>query len=449
MSDTSSQYINDQRREYSLYVLQMRAIPHAADGLKAGARRVLWTAKDGSKYKCATLAGATMPIHPHASPDSTINTIAATYGNNIPLLTGKGAFGTLLKPTAYGASRYTAVKVSTFTKDVIFKDIEIIPLIDNYDGTLMEPKHFLPLVPVALLNPQEGIAVGFACNILPRDLGDIIKDQIAYLQGNGKKIKDVTPYFYPTGQGAVEYEGSGSNIRWHFEGSFEKVNATMVKITNLPYGVLHEKFIDKLTDLEESPSSLIQEVEDNSKDIYDIDVRFKKGALRSMSDEDILKYLKLTSSVNENLNVVGFDGETVMSISYPDLLSQFTEWRLAFYLERYKRLAGIVENDIQRFKDVILAIKKKVNVVASKTASRQELKLLLKAIGIVNLDYIADLSVYRFTAEEKKKMEQKIKDENAELAGYKKLMSSKSKRAEVYIDELQQVLKRFKKGEYT
>jgi len=88
-----SEYVNEQRREYSLYVLQSRAIPSIADGLKAAGRRVLWTAKDGKKHKSATLAGATMPIHPHASPEGAINTLAAPYGNNIPLLHGDGAFG--------------------------------------------------------------------------------------------------------------------------------------------------------------------------------------------------------------------------------------------------------------------------------------------------------------------------------------------------------------------
>ena len=115
----SSPYIDEQRRSYFLYILQMRAIPAAADGLKAAGRRTLWTARDGSKFKTATLAGATMPIHPHASPDDAINTLAGVYDNNIPFFHGDGAFGTLLEPKAYGASRYTAVKVSKFTKDVI------------------------------------------------------------------------------------------------------------------------------------------------------------------------------------------------------------------------------------------------------------------------------------------------------------------------------------------
>ena len=81
----SSQYINNQRREYSLYVMQMRAIPAATDGLKAGGRRTLWVARNGEKWKSANLAGATMPIHPHDSPEGAINTLAAPYGNNIPL----------------------------------------------------------------------------------------------------------------------------------------------------------------------------------------------------------------------------------------------------------------------------------------------------------------------------------------------------------------------------
>jgi len=160
-----------------MYVMQFRSIPCVTDGLKAGGRRVLWTARDGHKYKSATLAGATMPIHPHASPESAIDTLAAPYGNNIPMFSGDGAFGTLINPTAYGASRYTSVKVSKFTQDVVFRDIEVVPMKENYDGTLEEPVHFLPLVPVALINPSDGIAIGFATNILPRALNDIILGQ--------------------------------------------------------------------------------------------------------------------------------------------------------------------------------------------------------------------------------------------------------------------------------
>ncbi len=445
----SSEYLNAQRREYSLYVLQSRAIPHIADGLKTGARRLIWTARDGLKSKCATLAGAAMAIHPHASMDDTIGTIAATYGNNIPLIKGKGAFGTLLKPTAYGASRYTSVSLSQFTKDVIFKDIDIVPMIDNYDGTLKEPQHFLPLVPVVLLNYQEGIAVGFACKILPRNLNDIIKDQIRYLSGNQHLINSPLPQFTPTNQQATRVEGNGSTSKWFFEGTFTKINATTIKITNLPQGIIHEKFIEKLINLEYSKDSIIQEVEDNSSDTYDIDVRFKKGTLRKMTDDDIVTFLNLKSTITENLNVIGVDGKSVTPSSYNEIIETFTKWRLSFYVKRYTRLVRLLENDIQKYKDVVLAIYKKINTIASKTSSRKELKLLLKSIGIVNIDYIADLSIYRFTQEEKEKTELKIKNTNVILNQYKTLILSKDERVKQYISELQLISSKFKKGNYT
>lgn len=450
----SSQYINDERKTYSMYVLQQRAIPHAADGLKAAARRVLWTARDGKKYKSATLAGATMPIHPHASPESTINTIAAPYGNNIPLLKGEGAFGTLLKPTAYAATRYTSVSVSEFTKDVMFRDIEIIPLVENYDGTILEPKHFLPLIPIVLLNPQEGIAVGFASNILPRTLDTIIGSQLSWLRNKVKYASygrllphNQYPAFTPTNNFCHDsYEDKNGTMRWVFTGEFKKLNATTIRVTNLPYGIVHTKFINKLEKLEEV--GIIQEIVDNSKNVYNIEIRFKKGILRGKSDDAIMEFVGLINNTTENMNVVDFDGQKILATSYSHMIAQFSDWRLEWYKARYQRLADLLNLDIQRYKDILTAIKKKVGGVAGKIQNRAELKEFLKAIEIVHVDFIADLSIYRFTEEEKKKTEQKLKDALVLLKEYKGLIRSESKRRDVYIEELKQIRQNYKKGKY-
>ena len=442
----SSEYINEQRREFSLYVLQMRAIPYAADGLKAAARRVLWTARDGKKYKSATLAGATMPIHPHAAPEGTINTLAAPYTNNIPLLEGDGAFGTLLNPTAYGASRYTSVKISQFTKDVIFKDIEIIPKVENYDGTQLEPKHFLPLVPVALVNSQEGIAVGFASNILPRELDVIIKDQIKYLEG--KEIKfEGDPAFENLHQYAQDWEElSNGNTKWFFKGSFTKINATTIRIDNLPYGITHEKYTEKLAKLEDIGT--ITDVEDNSKDHYNIQLTFKKGVLSKLDDDEIIELIGLENTINENMNVIDFEGQRVWSTDYTELVTTFTEWRLGWYKVRYQRLADLLLIDIQKYKDILTAIRRNVSGVAKKIQSKNELKEFLTEIGIVHIDYIADLPIYRFTEEEKQKVRQKLTSAEQQLKEYNALLKSKDKRSKVYIEELKEILHANKKGIY-
>jgi DNA gyrase subunit A len=442
----SSQYVNNERREYSLYVLQMRAIAAISDGLKAGGRRVLWTARNGQKFKSATLAGATMPIHPHASPEGAINTLAAPYGNNIPLLHGEGAFGTLLNPTAYGASRYTSVKISKFTKDVIFKDIEIVPMGENYDGTLEEPKHFLPLVPIVLLNPSEGIAVGFASTILPRDLEDIINSQVAYL--SNKKFEEMMTAFMPTDNIAVDWtEDAKGNTRWIFEGAFKKINASTIQITKLPYGISHEKFTDKLLKLVEDDSTIV-DFTDSSKDIFNIEVKFKRGAVDKTSKKDMLKQLNLINTVSENMNVLDFDGKRVLSTNYVEVIKLFCDWRLNFYKNRYERLAHLLHIDIQRYKDIIIAIKRNVSGTAKKIGSKSELKDFLKEIEIVHIDYITELPVYRFTEDEKNKVEDKLKAANIKMKEYKTLLSSEPERRKIYIQELRDVLRKYKKGEY-
>lgn len=437
----TSKYIDEQRRAYALYVLNSRAIPSAADGLKAAARRVLWIARDGKKLKSASLAGNTLCIHPHSPPEDAINTLAAPYGNNIPLLSGEGAFGTLLEPKSYGATRYTSVKISKFTEDVMFQDIEIIPMQENYDSTQMEPVTFLPIVPVVLLNPTEGIAVGFATNILPRSLDDIIISQIAVLKG-GKEISDPIPSFRPLNDVGVKVD----ERKYIFSGDIEIVDNSTCRITRLPFGMDHTSYTNHLNGLLET--GVIRNYVDDSKDVIRITVQFDRGSLKGVTEDQLIQKLKLFSRHSENLTVINFDNKAVWNPAPSELIREFTLWRLQFYRMRYERLKGLLELDLQKYYDIRIAIRKKINVVARDCVSRSELKELLQELEIVNIDYIADLPVYRFTEEEYQKNEQRIKDAEAQLAVYNDLIASETKRKKVYISELETVLKNYNKGLY-
>lgn len=444
----ASNYIESERKVYGLYVMQQRAIPAAADGLKAGGRRALWTARDGHKYKTATLAGATMPIHPHGECSPAINTLAAPYGNNIPLFTGYGAFGTMLDPTAYGASRYTSVMASKFAQDVLFKDIEIVPMMSNYDDTLEEPVHFLPLVPVVLLNPTEGIAVGFATNILPRGLDDIIAHQLAHLKNKPKDIlkNALLPRFEPTNSVAFKAEKTDKGFAYFFNGDYEEINATTIKITNLPYGLLHEKLVTKIEDLVEKGS--VVDYTDRSKDKVNIEIKFKKGVLKELAKADVLKMLGMTVKHNENLNILDFTGEGVWSAEPTDMIKEFTNWRLGFYTKRYERLRDLLNIDLQRYRDIKTAIENNVGGVARKIQNRGELKDFLAELKIVYIDYIADLPVYRFTEDEKIKNDERIKEAEAQLKEYIDIINSNQKQVDIYIGELNEILTKYSKGQY-
>lgn len=446
MKPQSSPYIESERKQYSLYVLQSRAIVAATDGLKSAGRRALWTAKNGHKFKTATLAGATMPIHPHAECSGAINTLAAPYGNNIPLFKGDGAFGTLLNPTAYGAARYTSVTVSKFTDDVIFRDIEIVPLIENYDGSLMEPIHFLPLVPVALLNPSEGIAVGFASTILPRSLDDLIDVQLAHLRAK-KKLPAIQPHFVPTDSKPIEALSSPDNSVYVFEGAYTIKDASTIVITQLPYGMLHSKIEAKIDALYESGE--IQDYEIRSKNTVHIIVKTKRGWAKSATHEEIVKRFGLREKHTENLNVLDFTGKAVWHANPTDLITRFTDWRLSWYVDRYTRLKNLLELDLSKMYDIRTAIKNKVGAKAPTIASRQDLKTVLADIGIVNLDYIADLGVYRYTKEENERNEQRIVEATKQLKEYEDIIGSRDRQVDIYSSELKEVQTKYRNGAYT
>ena len=436
---TSSQYINDERREFSLYVLTSRAIPSICDGFKPSHRRVLWTARDGQKVKSATLAGATMPIHPHASPEDAVNTLAGPYVNNIPILDGIGAFGTLLEPGSFGAARYTSVKLSSFTKDVVFVDVEIVPMVANYDDTLEEPKHFLPLIPVVLLNPTSGIAVGFKCDILPRKLSDIVTSQIAYLEGS-PFVDDVYPEFTPTKNRAIKREEE-TNVRWTFEGEYTILSHNQLRVTKLPYGLTHSRFDEKLLNLKEAFG--IVDYEDQSKDKIDIVITFSKGFLTAKQHIQIIGILGLYNAETEIKNVLDFDHKAIMLTSFPEVVQKFCDWRLQWYHTRYQRLYDLVAEEIQRYVDIITAIDSGVAQVASIIKNKNELVAFLREHNIVNLDYIAQLPIYRFTQEEKAKTQQQLVEAQKRQAEYADLLNNPDKRRKIYIKELKEVLKKY------
>jgi DNA topoisomerase-2 len=441
ITPVSSEYIKDQRKQYFLYTISDRAIPHLSDGLKASQRRGLWIGRNGDKMKTSSLAGATMPLHPHSEISDVLSNMAGVWSNNIPLLTGYGAFGTMLAPGSYGAPRYTSVKVSEFTKDVVFKDIEIIPMQPNYDDTLEEPLYFLPLVPIVLLNPSFGMTGGFKCNILPFDLKDIINAQLSHL--NKKTVNEVLPFFKPIECRAVSKvdDVKTKNSRYVFEGEFKQLNSSEIQITKLPYGVVHKKYVEHLDSLEEDFK--IVGYDDLSKDKINIIVKFARGFVNKTSNEDMIKLLQLYNAETEIMNVVYFDGETVLNTTFVDVIQKFTDWRLAFYTKRYQRLVDLLDIEIQKFRDVITAIEKNVNGVATRTKSKSELEEYLEYIGIVYLDYISSLPVYRFTEDEKHKVEQKLQSALDQREEYVNLLTFPEKRVNVYINELKEVLKKY------
>ena len=150
---TSSEYILDTSRDYAIYICESRGLPNVADGLKDVHRKALWLLRNKTeKIKTVSMSGemisSNLYLHGDTSASDAISKLAAPYNNNIPLIYGIGNFGTRIAPVkGIGAPRYTYIKKYKITESLVYPDLDIIPLKENYDGSCKEPVYFLPIIP--------------------------------------------------------------------------------------------------------------------------------------------------------------------------------------------------------------------------------------------------------------------------------------------------------------
>lgn len=436
-------YLESEHRSFAIYTLQQRAIPFF-NGMKPVQQRCLWQLRAVSKYeKVAKLTGQVMAIHPHgdASIADAINQMSGPYCNNVSFFDGHGAFGTRINPTAFGSPRYVSSKISAFTKEVIFKDWEIVALKPSYDETDFEPTMLLPLVPILLLNGIQGIATGYSTTILPRDLKDLIDEQIKVLQG--KEPINPLPYSKPIDNYAVR-DPEFPN-KYQFIGEAEVLDTSTCKITKLPFGMNHAKVVESLAKMVEKGQ--IIDFTDKSKADVNIVVAFKRASLKNKNGEQAIRKLKLTTGVTERIIVL--DAETSQSVvEYDDaakFIKDYTKWRLSFFPTRYERFIQLNLNEISRLNDVIIAIDNDLGGQAKKVKNKADLVTFITKIGVQDIDYIASLPIYRFTEEEYDKAKNRINELETQNKEYQSIIDDVDKQKLIYIDELKDIKKKFGK----
>jgi len=387
---------------------------------------------------CVKAESDNIVVH-NSSISEAINQMSGPFCNNIPFFEGHGALGTRINPTAFGSPRYVSAKFGSFSKEVIFKDWEIVKLKPSYDETDFEPEMLLPLIPILLLNGIQGIATGYSTYILPRNLKDIIDRQIKVLKG--KPIDNPLPYSKPIDNWAIRDENNPN--KYTFMGECEVLDTARARITKIPYGLTHTKVKEQLAKLLDKGQ--IVDFVDKSKKEIDIVVTFKRAALRNKTGEHVVRKLRLTTGVTERIIVL--DSETSESVveykDAADFIKDYTEWRLKFYPKRFERLIQLNNIEIQKLKDIVTAIDNDIGGMAKKISSKQDLTDFIKSLDIKNIEYIASLPVYRFTKDEYDKANDKIKELTEQNDYYQSVIDDVEKQKEIYIKELQEIKKKF------
>lgn len=169
---------------YAMSVIMSRALPDVRDGLKPVHRRILYAMHalnlqpDTPHRKCARVVGEVLgKFHPHGdnSVYDALVRMAQDFSLRAPLVDGHGNFGSI-DPDPPAAMRYTECRLTPLARDAMLADVseDTVDMVDNFDGSEIEPSVLPARLPMLLLNGATGIAVGMATNCPPHNLGELV-----------------------------------------------------------------------------------------------------------------------------------------------------------------------------------------------------------------------------------------------------------------------------------
>ena len=440
-----TEFLTQEYKEFAFYTIENRALPSLIDGFKISQRKIINAASNvwrtgGEKHlKVFQLSGIVASTqyyhHGDQSLNSAIINLAQKFKNNAPLLEEDGQFGSLRSPQA-GAARYIGTKLSPYFK-LIYKDFDLL----NYkeeEGEKIEPTFFLPIIPTVLINGGSGIAVGFASNILNRDIKEIIESCQKILLG--KNISIIKPHL---NNFLGEYiQDSENPKKWMIRGKFQKTNTTTVKINELPPSMTYEKYEEVLDKLVENKD--IVSYDDNCKDNVDYTIKFTRSVLDKLDEDKLIKLLKLEESETENLTTLDENGKLKIFDSVEDIIKYFVQFRLSYYQKRKDFMLNKMQHELKllgnkgKFIKLILDNKIIVNNKLKDEIINQIQSNKLDKIED-SYDYLLRMPIYSLTKEmfEKLKDDFKLKKEEIESL---KLIQPK----DMYLEDLSEIKKKLK-----
>jgi DNA topoisomerase-2 len=387
------------------------------------------------KYHNFVIGDKSMILTHNSSLNSSIINMAQKFKNNAPLLEEDGQFGSLRSPQA-GAPRYIGTKLSDNFR-LIYKDFDLL----NYkeeEGERIEPEFFLPIIPTVLINGSSGIAVGFATNILNRDVKSVVDACICVL--SDKKIEEIAPSLREfTGDFVQDTE---NHKRWIIRGKIQKLNTSTVKITELPPSMTFEKYedlLDKLCDTKE-----IVSYDDNCKDGVEYIIKFTRADLEKINDEKLIKMFKLEEASTEIFSTLDEHGKLKIFDNTEDIIEYFVHFRLGYYHKRKAFMLDKMNRELKilsnrgKFIKAILDEKLKINNV-----SKLDIIHSIEEMGLDMIDgsydYLLRMPIYSLTKELFEKLKEDFMTKKAEI---KVLEETDPK--EMYLDDLNDLKKKFK-----
>mmetsp|Transcript_6300 Transcript_6300/g.15115 ORF Transcript_6300/g.15115 Transcript_6300/m.15115 type:complete len:1236 (-) Transcript_6300:176-3883(-) len=428
----------------------LRSIPCLVDGFKPTQRKVLFSAFKRnlrSDTKVAQLAGYISEHsayhHGEASLQTTIVGMAQTFvgANNINLLVPSGQFGTRLMGGKDAASaRYIYTRLEPITRLIFHPDDD--PILDFHveEGQRIEPRWYIPVIPMALVNGAEGIGTGWSTsvpNYNPRDIIFLLRRYIKKLSTD----RPLNPW-YRGFKGSIVATEAADKGGFEVVGVAERTTTNTVEITELPvkrWTQDYKEFLAKMVedDSDDKKSKYFRDVkEHHTENTVHFTCDGKKEQLDALVKEGLEKALKLRSNISMN-NIVFFNAEGKIKkySSEKEVLLEFAELRLAYYdkrkayhVDRLKREKELLDAKV---KFILLVVKGELKVSNRK---RVELVEDLKARGFKTIqeifpkekaevpgeaktgyDYLLGMPIWSLTYERVEELKRQMNEKTEEL----------------------------------
>ncbi len=321
--------MKDHYIKYASYVILDRAIPELIDGLKPVQRRILYTLfrmNDGKFHKVANVTGQTMAFHPHG--DAPIYEAIVAIANKNYLLDCQGNFGNPLTGDPAAASRYIETRLSKLALETCFNP-KLTETMPSYDGRQVEPVTLPMKLPLLLLQGADGIAVGMSTKILPHNFNELLKAEIAYLQGQGQSY-DVFPDFPAGGICDATYYQSGKG-KVRVRAKIETRDQKTLVIRELAYGTTTESVIASIEDAAKKGKIKIDSIHDYTSQNVEIEIHLPRGVYAKEAEEQLYAFTECEVSISPIMVVIK-DGNPC-EITVKEAI-EFHAERLKEYLKR-------------------------------------------------------------------------------------------------------------------
>ena len=452
--------------DYSMSVIVGRALPDVRDGMKPGARRILFSMRQMGLFhnrpykKCAYVVGDVLgKYHPHGDSAvyDTLVRMAQPFSLRYMLVDGQGNFGSIDGDSA-AAYRYTECRLRGIAEELLADiDKNTVEMVKNYNGELDEPSVLPARIPNLLLNGSTGIAVGMATNIPPHNLGELadaivclidtpeaaIEDLMKHLKGpdfpTGGIICGCRPIFdmYRTGRGQIRLRGK-AGIE---EG---KQGKESIVITEIPYVVNKSALVENMAHLvQEKVLEGVADIRDESnRDGIRIVVELKRGVVPKVLLNNIFKHTQLQTTFGALLLAIDRGRPQVMNLR--EMLQSFVNHRVEvitrrtrFDLEKAEARAHILEG-LKIALDNLDAVVKIIRQSRNRDDARSQ---LMSRFGLseIQAGAILDMRLYQLTGLEREKLDAEYQDLIKLISALQDILANKNKVLGLIKEDLLQI----------